>query len=427
MSWELSEFGKGVGQGSGIGELMDDLGHALAQGAGRVKMLGGGQPAHIPEMDARWRERMETIMSEPGAFEHAVGNYEPPSGNLAFRTALATLFRRELGWEVGPENIGITAGGQTAFFFLFNALAGRFCDGRQRKILLPLVPEYIGYANQSSGGDMFRAFPPKVEITGDHQFKYRVDFEKLVVDDDVAAICLSRPTNPSGNVLTDDEISHLSDLAREHGIPLIIDNAYGAPFPNIIFTEATPVWNEGLILTLSLSKLGLPGTRTGIVVGREEIISSIASMTSIIGLANPNLGQAILQPLVESGEVLGLSREVVRPFYKKKSQQAQEWVKEFFPDDLDYYVHRSEGALFLWLWFPGLPITAKELYQRLKARDVLVVPGDYFFFGLEDDTWAHRHECLRVTYTMPEEVVREGLRLISEEVVRAWKEAPAAD
>ena len=227
-------------------------------------------------------------------------------------------------------------------------------------------------------------------------------------------------------LLTDNEISHLSDLAREHGIPLIIDNAYGAPFPNIIFTEATPVWNEDLILTLSLSKLGLPGTRTGIVVGREEIISAIASMTSIIGLANPNLGQAILPPLVESGEVLGLSREVVRPFYKKKSQQAQEWVKEFFPEDLDYYVHRSEGALFLWLWFPGLPITSKELYQRLKARDVLVVPGDYFFFGLEDDTWAHRHECLRVTYTMPEEVVREGLRLISEEVVRAWQEAPAA-
>ena len=59
MSWELSEFGRGLCSGSGIGELMDDLGHALAQGGGRVLMLGGGQPAHIPEMDALLRKRME--------------------------------------------------------------------------------------------------------------------------------------------------------------------------------------------------------------------------------------------------------------------------------------------------------------------------------------------------------------------------------
>ena len=57
-----------------------------------------------------------------------------------------------------------------------------------------------------------------------------------------------------------------------HGIPLIIDGAYGLPFPNILFSEARPHWNENTILVLSLSKLGLPGVRTGIVVAREEIV-----------------------------------------------------------------------------------------------------------------------------------------------------------
>lgn len=417
---EWSEFGQRLGCGSGIGELMDDLGHALAAGGDGVHMLGGGQPAHIPQMDALWRQRIDEITATPGELEHMLGNYEPPAGRTVFRTAVAELFQREFGWELRADNVAITMGGQSAFFCLFNALAGRFTDGRQKKILLPLVPEYIGYADQSVGGDLFRSQRPRIEFTGEHEFKYRVDFENLKVDDDTAAICVSRPTNPTGNVLTDNEIAKLSKLADEHHIPLIIDNAYGAPFPNVIFTEATPVWNENIILTLSLSKLGLPGTRTGIVIARPEIIDAVSSMTSIMGLANTNTGQAVVEPLIRSGEILRLSNEVVQPFYREKSAQALEWVNQYFDSSIDYYIHRSEGALFLWAWFKDLPITSRELYERLKARGVLVVPGSYFFFGQKDEDWPHRDECLRINFTMPAEDVEAGIRIIGEEVAKAY-------
>lgn len=419
---EWSEFGQGLCCGSGIGELMDDLGHALAAGGDHIHMLGGGQPAHIPEIDALWRQRIETITATPGQLEHTLGNYEPPAGSTHFRQAIARLFRQEFGWDLSAENIAITMGGQTAFFCLFNALAGRFSDGRQKKILLPLVPEYIGYADQSVSGSMFRSVKPRIEHTGKHEFKYRVDFDHLTVTDDIAAICVSRPTNPTGNVLTDDEINRLAALAKAHDIPLIIDNAYGAPFPNVIFTEAKPIWNEHIILTLSLSKLGLPGTRTGIIIATPEITKAVASMTSIMGLANTNTGQAIVQPLVESGEILRLSNEVVQPFYREKSLQAQAWVKQYFDPQLNYHIHRSEGALFLWAWFEGLPISSHELYERLKARHVLIVPGSYFFFGQDDSGWKHRDECIRINFTMPAEDVETGIRIIGEEVSKAYAE-----
>lgn len=419
MDFEFSRLGLELGSRSGIGELMEDLGNALASG-GDVKMLGGGQPAHIPAVNALWRRRMEEILADPGALERVLANYDPPRGAPGFIAALAALFRREFDWEVDESNLAVTAGGQTAFFFLFNLLAGNMPDGRRKKILLPLVPEYIGYANQGTCGDLFRAVPPKIEETGEHEFKYRVDFDKLEVTDDIAAICVSRPTNPTGNVLTDGEIARLSEIAKAHGIPLIIDNAYGAPFPNVIFTEATPVWDEHIILTLSLSKIGLPGTRTGIVVAHPRIAEAIAGMSSVVGLSNPNIGQAIVRPLVESGEILKLANETVKPFYVEKSRLAQDWVADSFGDGFPYRVHRSEGALFLWLWFPDLPITSKELYGRLKQRGVLIVPGHYFFFGLEDEEWRHRDECLRMTFTMDEATVREGIRIIGEEVRRAW-------
>ena len=419
MSYQFSQFGQHLGRGSGIGELMDDLGHALASGSPDLKMLGGGQPARIPEMNAVWRRRLEELMAEMGGLERALTTYDPPGGNPHFLQAIATLFRETFGWELGPENIGVTSGGQTAFYFLFNLLAGPMPDGSRRKILLPLVPEYIGYANQGASGNLFRAVTPLIEKTGPHEFKYRVDFDQLEITPDIAAICASRPTNPTGNVLTDEEIARLSAIAKEHDIPLIIDNAYGAPFPGIIFADATPFWEPHVILTFSLSKLGLPGTRTGIVVGPPEIIRALSSMSAIAGLSNPNIGQQITLPLIKSHEILRLSREIIRPFYQEKCQLARQAAVDAFGEDIDWFMHRSEGALFLWFWFPGLPITSQELYERLKKREVLVIPGQHFFFGHDDESWPHRHECIRVSYAMDEAVVRDGLKIIAEEVRNA--------
>ena len=301
MTYDFSEFGQHLGCGSGIEELMDDLGHALASGGDDIKMLGGGQPARIPEMDVVWRKQIASLVDEAGGLDRALTSYDPPSGNPQFLHAVAELFQKSFGWEITVDHIAITPGGQTAFFFLFNLLAGRMPDGRRKKILLPLVPEYIGYANQGIDGCVFKAVPPLIEETGPHEYKYRVDFDRLEVTDDVAAICASRPTNPTGNVLTDNETGKLSALAKAHNIPFIIDNAYGAPFPGIIFTDATPFWEPHVILTYSLSKIGLPGTRTGIVIGPPDIIKAVRSMSAIIGLANPSTGQQIMRPLVESG------------------------------------------------------------------------------------------------------------------------------
>lgn len=416
---DKSRFGERLASGSGIEDLMDDLGRAMAGAHGPVCMLGGGNPAHIPEMQALWRRRMAEILADPPSFDHMMTNYDPPKGNARFIAALADLLRSEFGWEVGPENIAITAGGQTAFFFLFNLLAGEFSDGRRKTVLFPLLPEYIGYAGQGVAPGMLRAVEPRIEFLPGHRFKYHVDFDRLAVSDDVAALCVSRPTNPSGNVLSNAEIHRLDSIARSADVPLIIDNAYGVPFPGILFRDADPVWNENIILTLSLSKLGLPNTRTGIVVARPEIIRAVASMTAIIGLANCPIGQKIVLPLVESREILRLAREVVRPYYERKSQLAQEWIAEFFDDHLDYHVHVSEGALFLWLWFRGMKISAETLYDRLKERGVLIVPGHYFGVGAPGD-WRHGHECIRLSFAMDEDSVRKGIGILAEEVARGY-------
>ncbi len=86
--------------------------------------------------------------------------------------------------------------------------------------------------------DLFiSARPNTIELLPEGQFKYHVDFEHLPMNDDVGLICVSRPTNPTGNVITDDELLQLDALAQRHEVPLLIDNAYGVPFPGIIFSD----------------------------------------------------------------------------------------------------------------------------------------------------------------------------------------------
>ena len=93
MDFEFSKLGHELACGSGIGELMEDLGNALASGGDEICMLGGGQPAHIPEVNALWRRRMEEILEDPGALERMLANYDPPQGNPGFIKALAGMCR----------------------------------------------------------------------------------------------------------------------------------------------------------------------------------------------------------------------------------------------------------------------------------------------------------------------------------------------
>ena len=418
---KFSDFGKRFAGEIGIGELMDDLGDALVADPAPL-MLGGGNPAHVPEVQAVLKKRMEDILSKDGEFERVIGNYDTPQGAKAFIGALAELFRDEFGWDIGPENIALTNGSQNAFFSLFNLFAGKFDGAIQKQILLPLAPEYIGYAEVGLEPDFFRSARPDIEILNDRLFKYRVDFDQLKVDDRVGAVCFSRPTNPTGNVVTDQEVSRLRDLANAQGVPLIIDNAYGTPFPNIIFSEAQPVWDENIILSLSLSKFGLPSLRTGIVIARKEIIRVVSRMTSVLSLAPGSLGPALAYDLVKSGDITRVSAETIQPFYRKKADRAVAQLREEIGDDIPMRIHKPEGALFLWLWFEGLPISSRELYQRLKQKGVLVVSGHYFFPGMQQDNWPHKNECIRVTYAQDDELVKKGLSQIATEIKEIYSE-----
>ena len=409
-----SHFAHHLGQHTSIWQIMDDL----ATDGQDYCMLGGGNPAHIPAVQQRLQQELQSLSADPLWCAQLLGDYDHPQGNHDFIDALTTLFNQTYGWNIGRENIALGMGSQYLFFVLFNLLAGEQMTGEPRHLLLPALPDYVGYNNLLLATDLLSTCDCRVAITGEREFKYQLDEDRLDnITVPLGAICVSRPTNPSGNVLDDVEMQKLHTFACERDIPLIVDNAYGIPFPNIMNIPIKQLpWDEHIIYCMSLSKLGLPGVRTGIVVAKEDIIRKLVQVNAVIHLANSNLGAMLLNRMTRNGELIRLANECIQPFYQSRMQVALDSLHNAL-HGVNYFVHRPEGGLFLWLYLPELPISDATLYQRLKKRGVLVIPGHYFFAAGDDNSNnPHYHRCLRLSYAGSEEKFATAMQILAEEL-----------
>lgn len=414
---EFSDFGNKLSSHSGILQLMDDIAKPLPDGV-KARPLGGGNPARVSKVEKAYRAEIEKLLEDGDSFENVIAHYDSPQGRVGFLRTVASFFSANYGWDITEENVAITNGSQSAMFYLFNLFSGK-AGNRTKTILFPLMPEYIGYADQGIEEGTFVSVGAKCEYYDDHTFKYRLDKEAveeyLSLHPEVGAMAVSRPTNPSGNVLTDNEIGFLSDLAAKNSIPLIVDNAYGLPFPDIIFTDnAAPLWNENIVLSMSLSKIGLPSIRTGIVIAKKEIIKAVGNINAIAALATGSIGPVLADNLLRTRELTRLASDVVRPFYKAKAERMESLIRKNF-EGTDYFLHRIEGSIFCWIYLPSLRISTLEFYSELMKEGVVTVPGEYFFFGGKEKRYPHEHydKCLRLNYSGDDELIKEGVEIIA--------------
>jgi valine--pyruvate aminotransferase len=418
---EFSAFGQRLAAQSGIADLMEDLGEALNVNPD-ILFLGGGNPAHIPALEQWSQAEIARISQEPAALRRLIGIYQSPQGDASTIEAVTRYLRKTCGWKIQEHNVALVGGSQIAFFILLNLFGGRTTQGVLRPISLPVTPEYLGYAGQALSGypedEVFQAVKPRLERLSEHRFKYHIDFEALTALPTPGAYCVSRPTNPTGNMLSDAEMAQLGELAYGQKVPLVVDCAYGLPFPGLVYNDAQPYWDSNSIVVMSLSKLGFPGMRTGIVVASEEVIDAVVRANTVLSLASGNLGPMLLERMLKQDVLTPLCRDSLRPFYLAQRNLMLEQLDRHLAG-LPYVIHEPEGAMFVWLWFQDLPISSMELYQRLKARGVLVMAGEEFFLGLKED-WPHRRQCLRLTYCQDPAIITRAVAILAEEVRQVY-------
>lgn len=421
MDPALTKFGTQMSNLTGVRAIMKDIDETLKAGQGKEFInLSAGNPVILPEVEQLWRDCTAELLAS-SEYGEVVCRYGSSRGYQPLIEAIATDFNQRYGLNLSDRNILITPGSQSIYFYAANAFGGYTTSGDLKQVVLPLSPDYTGYGGVSLTPEAVVAYKPSLEIDEKaHRFKYRPDFSQLTITEDTGCVIFSRPCNPTGNVLTDEEVEKIAALAAPLNVPVLIDSAYAPPFPALNFTEMTPVFGENILHCMSLSKAGLPGERIGVAIGDPKFVGVLESFQTNMCIHSPRYGQAIATRAIASGALADLATNVIRPYYQNKFTILETTLDEALPKDLPWLLHRGEGAIFSWLWLENLPITDWEFYQELKQVGVIVVPGSSFFPGLRED-WPHKQQCLRISLTATDEDIEIGMKRLAKVAQQAYQ------
>jgi len=119
MNQDYSKFGEKFTRYSGITQLMDDLGKANHSNDENIIMLGGGNPALVPEAHEVFIKELKALIDN-NEVDQMLSRYDGPKGSEVFIQALVEMFNTNYGWRLDEGNIAITNGSQASFFTLFN-------------------------------------------------------------------------------------------------------------------------------------------------------------------------------------------------------------------------------------------------------------------------------------------------------------------
>ena len=414
MNPALTKIGAQMSNLTGVRAIMKDIIETLKAGAGQEFInLSAGNPLILPEVEKLWRECTSQLLASSD-YGEVVCRYGSSQGYAPLIEAIAHDFNKRYNLNLSDRNILITPGSQSLYFYAANTFGGYTTSGDIKQIVLPLSPDYTGYGGVCLEPEALIAYKPTLDIDAPaHRFKYRPDFSQLSITENTGCVIFSRPCNPTGNVLTDDEVKKIAALAAPYDIPVLIDSAYAPPFPALNFTEMSPVFGGNILHCMSLSKAGLPGERIGVAIGDESMIQVLECFQTNLCIHPSRYGQAIAANAINSGALAEIAENVIRPFYQKKFAVLENTLDAAMPKDLPWFLHRGEGAIFAWLWLQDLPITDWEFYQELKQVGVIVVPGSTFFPGLREE-WAHKHQCLRISLTGSDAEIATGMQRLAQ-------------
>ncbi|WP_030661567.1 valine--pyruvate transaminase [Streptomyces rimosus] len=407
---------------SGLRSIMEDVAASTAgASAGAWLNLSVGNPAPIPEVRDMWRAALTESMAED--FDEAGCRYGPSRGSHALVEAIADYFHRTYGWQLGPENIAVGPGSQMVCFAAAALFAGPGAHG-ERRIVLPMAPDYTGYQGLCLHDDGIAAIAPLIHREEGHRFRYALDIEALRRRADIGMMLISSPGNPTGRALGRADLDALTALATEREVPLFVDHAYGAPFPRIAQVHTEPVLHDSVVNCFSASKAGLPGERIGFAIGHPTYMAPLAAFMSNSVLHAPQLAQYALARVLTDGRLDATTRDVITPYYRAKKRYVDHLLHELMPADVDWRMHSGEGGMFCWLWVDHPWFEDTALYGRLKERHVFVVPGRHFFVdpprtpGLA----GHATRCFRLSLSADEKVITEGVHRLAD-VLREMRDA----
>ncbi len=366
------------------------------------------QPFEMERMMSKWGNVVEYNLSESGVHPLSVRelvddpavmeqlltttlHYPEVNGILELREHIAALYP-----GATPDNVLVTVGCVEANFITLQTLVS---PGEEIVVMLPNYMQIWGAA-QNLG----------IEVKSFHlrqDLGWAPDLDELedVVSQKTRLIAVCNPNNPTGYILTQEEMEAIVAAAERVGAWLLSDEVYSGA-ERLTDVQAPSFWGRyDRVLTMnSLSKAyGLPGLRIGWVVGPVDTVDDIWARHEYVTISATMLSNKLA--------AVALSAQV-RP---RLIQRGRDYIRRGYPI-LDAWLESHEGTFSL---VPPqaaaiayvryhFDVNSTELVERLiDEKSVYIVPGDHF--GMD--------RYLRISFGLPHDYLEAGLDRIHELIV----------
>ena len=311
-------------------------------------------------------------------------SYTPTQGILPLREKLSSQWMAN-GIDIQPENVVVSAGVAGLLYLLFDVL---FNPGDE---ILIVEPYFLIYESLSVFHDLKKTYIPEdfTEETLEQLFKQK-DFNPRV-------ILFSSPSNPTGRILTKEQITLLARIAEKYDSLIISDEIYSAFDYDKKFCAAASVIPERTISLGGFSKShAMTGLRVGYMGVHEKLASVLQKVTalqqySIVCSPAPSQWAALValdHPLTDAIQLFKKRRDRVVEVLKGK-------VHFPYPD----------GAFYV---FPEVPIDSRDFVKKAVELELLIVPG--YIFTKNSNT-------VRISYAQRDDILEEGLQIFKDILV----------
>ncbi len=317
-------------------------------------------------------------------------HYTPVAGRDPLREAIARRHRERTHQAVDGANVIFLAGAQNALLTASLCLAE---PGDEVIAFEPLYPTYPATI-EVSGARMVRVPGP-----ASRDFRPDLDALEAAITPRTRAIFFATPNNPSGHVLTAQELAVIGGLARRHGLWIVADEVYAGLAPGGSVPSLAAELPEQVVTVSSLSKThAMPGWRAGWLVGPKALVQHAEA-----------LAIAMLYGLPGFVQEAALTAMQIAP-------QAEAQMREFCARRRDLVLAELGGlsaircaapdaGMFLLIDVRGCGLSGHDFMSELfRSEGVSVLDGGAFGQGTAG--------FVRLFFGTDESMLREGCRRI---------------
>jgi aspartate/methionine/tyrosine aminotransferase len=324
------------------------------------------------------------------AISEGLTHYTPSAGTPGLREAAARKLRRENDLDYDPSEVMVTNGANVALSLALLALVDPGSE--------VLIPD-PGWANYTPMMKLVQASPRYYALREEDDFRPRIPEMASLVTEKTRAILLNSPSNPTGGVLTKDDLEEISSLATKRNLVVIADEVYekflydGAEHHSI--ARFRGMRNRTVTINAFSKTYRMTGWRLGYAAGPAEVIDAMVRLNSCMNTCSSSVSQAAGEAALNGPQ--DCVKEMVEEYRSRR---------DLFIDGLNkvkgFRSAAPKGAFYAFANVRSMTTSSTEFCIRLleKAR-VATVPG--ISFGSTGEGY------LRFSFSAPRHALREAL------------------